>query len=217
MGNIIQRIVKENKGSIGIGAMIVFIAMVLVAGIAASVLIQTSTTLESQALATGRETTVEVSSGISVVGISGANTSGLITDLAIIVRTRAGSDEIDLAQTVIEISNSSVKNFLTYDDATITLADAVNGNMFTPAFYPATATDFTIIVLEDADGSCSAADSAVINSGDYVALCVDTTSCFNGLIPRQDIWGLVIPEDGSPGVIHFRTPSSFTDDVMELQ
>ena len=217
MGNIIQRLVKENKGSIGIGAMIVFIAMVLVAGIAASVLIQTSTTLESQALATGRETTVEVSSGISVVGISGANTSGLITDLAIIVRTRAGSDEIDLAQTVIEISNSSVKNFLTYDDATITLADAVNGNMFTPAFYPATATDFTIIVLEDADGSCSAADSAVINSGDYVALCVDTTSCFNGLIPRQDIWGLVIPEDGSPGVIHFRTPSSFTDDVMELQ
>jgi flagellin FlaB len=217
MGNKIRRIFKENKGSIGIGAMIVFIAMVLVAGIAASVLIQTSTTLESQALATGRETTVEVSSGLSVVGISGANTSGLITDLAIIVRTRAGSEEIDLAQTVIEISNSSVKNFLTYDDATITLADDVDGNMFTPAFYPATATDFTIIVLEDADGSCSAADSAVINSGDYVALCVDTTSCFNGLIPRQDVWGLVIPEDGSPGVIHFRTPSSFTDDIMELQ
>jgi len=217
MGNKIRRIKKENIGSIGIGAMIVFIAMVLVAGIAASVLIQTSTTLESQALATGRETTVEVSTGLSVVGISGANTSGLITDLAIIVRTRAGSEEIDLAQTVIEISNSSVKNFLTYDDATITLADAVNGNMFTPAFYPATATDFTIIVLEDADGSCSAADSAVINSGDYVALCIDTTSCFNGLSPRQDVWGLVIPEDGSPGVIHFRTPPSFTDDVMELQ
>jgi len=217
MGNKIQRIFKENKGSIGIGAMIVFIAMVLVAGIAASVLIQTSTTLESQALATGRETTVEVSTGLSVVGISGANTSGLITDLAIIVRTRAGSEEIDLAQTVIEISNSTVKNFLTYDDATITLADDVDGTVFDPAYYPADATHFTIIVLEDADGSCSAADSAVINSGDYVILGVDTTSCFNGLNPRQDIWGLVIPEDGSPGVIHFRCPNSFTDDVMELQ
>ena len=113
MGKKIRRILKENKGSIGIGAMIVFIAMVLVAGIAASVLIQTSTTLESQALATGRETTVEVSSGISVVGISGNNSTGEIQHLAIIVRTRAGSEEIDLAQTVIEISNSTVKNFLT--------------------------------------------------------------------------------------------------------
>jgi archaeal flagellin FlaB len=217
MGNKIRRIFKENKGSIGIGAMIVFIAMVLVAGIAASVLIQTSTTLESQALATGRETTVEVSTGLSVVGISGANTSGLITDLAIIVRTRAGSEEIDLAQTVIEISNSTVKNFLTYDDATITLADDVNGSIFNSTYYPTDATHFTVIVLEDADGSCSAADSAVINSGDYVILGVDTTSCFGGLLPRQDIWGLVIPEDGSPGVIHFRCPNSFTDDVMELQ
>ena len=217
MGKKIRRILKENKGSIGIGAMIVFIAMVLVAGIAASVLIQTSTKLESQALATGRETTVEVSTGIAVVGIAGNNSSGRIQHLAIIVRTRAGSEEIDLAQTVIEISNSSVKNFLTYDDENLTLADDVNGTIFNDDNYPADATHFTVIVLEDADGSCSAADSAVINSGDYVILGVNTELCFNGLLPRQDIWGLIIPEDGSPGVIHFRCPSSFTEDVIELQ
>ena len=217
MGNKIRRIFKENEGSIGIGAMIVFIAMVLVAGIAASVLIQTSTTLESQALATGRETTVEVSSGISVVGISGNNSTGEIQHLAIIVRTRAGSEEIDLAQTVIEISNSTVKNFLTYDDSTLILADWINGTIFNDSNYPSDATHFTVIVLEDADGSCSTAGSAVINSGDYVILGVNTDQCFGGLIPRQNVWGLIIPEDGSPGVIHFRCPSSFTEDVIELQ
>jgi flagellin FlaB len=47
---------RKDVGSIGIGAMIVFIAMVLVAGIAASVLIQTSNRLEMQAMKTGQDT-----------------------------------------------------------------------------------------------------------------------------------------------------------------
>jgi flagellin FlaB len=217
MGKKIRRILKENKGSIGIGAMIVFIAMVLVAGIAASVLIQTSTTLESQALATGRETTAEVSSGLAVVSISGNNSSGLIQHLAIVVRTRAGSADIDLAETVIEISDSSTKNFLTYDESTCILADWINGTIFNDSNYPSDATHFTVIVLEDADGSCSSPNSAVINSGDYVILGVNTFQCFAGLSPREDVWGLVMPEDGSPGVIHFGCPSSFTEDVVELQ
>ena len=68
---LFETLKKKDVGSIGIGAMIVFIAMVLVAGIAASVLIQTSTKLETQAMATGSETTDEVSSGVAVFGILG--------------------------------------------------------------------------------------------------------------------------------------------------
>jgi flagellin FlaB len=217
MGKKKRRIIIDDIGSIGIGAMIVFIAMVLVAGIAASVLIQTSTTLESQALATGHETTAEVSSGLYVVGITGNNSSGAIQHLAITVRTRAGSDDIDLAQTVIELSDSDTKNLLTYDDATCIQAAWINGTIFNDSNYPSDATSFTIIVLEDADSSCTSVTSPVINSGDYVILGVNTNQCFGGLQTREDIWGLVMPEDGSPGVIHFTCPSSFTEDVIELQ
>jgi len=212
------KIILGSEGSIGIGAMIVFISMVLVAGIAASVLIQTSTSLETKALATGRETTAEVSTGLSVTKIVGNNSSGSIQYLAIIVRPRAGSADIDLGETVIEISNSSTKNFLVLDTAKYTSQADIDGNIFTPAAYCSPgSTNFSIIVIEDADGSCSSGTSAMINAGDYVILGVNTNSCFGGLNPREDVWGKVIPEEGSPGVINFRCPASFFDEVVDLQ
>ena len=85
------------------------------------------------------------------------------------------------------------------------------GDLYSPF-----ATNFSIIVLEDADDSCGAT-TPVINSGDLVILGVDTNQCFSGLSPRDDVWGLVMPEEGSPGVINFRCPASFTDAVLELQ
>jgi flagellin FlaB len=218
MGTKICNILKKKDvGSIGIGAMIVFIAMVLVAGIAASVLIQTSTTLESQALATGQETTAEVASGLDVVSIEGENSSGSLIRLAIVVRPRAGSDDIDLGEAVIELSDSETKNFLILDTGTYTASTDINGDLFAAGYYTGASTTFSIIVLSDPDGSCSSGTNAVINSGDYVVLGVDTNECFGGLSPRDEVWGLVIPEEGAPGVINFKCPPSFTDDVVELQ
>lgn len=57
--------------AMGIGAMIVFIALVLVAGIAASVLIQTAGMLEKRGMETGQQTTAEVSTGIKITDIEG--------------------------------------------------------------------------------------------------------------------------------------------------
>jgi len=208
---------EKDIGSIGIGAMIVFIAMVLVAGIAASVFIQTSTKLESRALLTGRETTAEVSSGLEVVCIEGYQSNGSIQLLAINIRARAGSRDIDLGETVIEISDTIKKNILIFDSGSFTLADDIDGDIFNPSFYTANATDFSIIVLEDADGSCVSGSAAVINSGDYIILGVNATAAFGGLEERIDIWGMVMPEEGSPGVIFFTTPASYPNTVLELQ
>ena len=49
------------KGDIGIGTLIIFISMILVAAIAAGVLIQTATSLQNTALLTGERSRSQVS------------------------------------------------------------------------------------------------------------------------------------------------------------
>ena len=215
MGKKLTKVLeKKDFASIGIGAMIVFIAMVLVAGIAASVLVQTSTRLEMQGLKTGQETVAEVSSGLKVLAVEGYNTSGSITKMAVEISSKAGSPDIDLEQAIIEISDSSNKYVLTYGSA-LTNITTINGDLFTNGQF-GTASTFGITVLQDADNSCTVG-APVINFGDHVILGIDANAIFSGISPRTDVNGLVVCEEGAPGIIGFTTPSSYIDSIMELQ
>jgi flagellin FlaB len=214
----ISKILKENDlGDMGIGAMIVFIAMVLVAGIAASVLIQTANKLEIQAMTTGQETTREVSSGLAVIDIEGFNYTGKIYNLTITVRPRAGSADIDLSQTIIEITDGAKKTLLTYNTHGRQFNHSYdkNGSIFATGFWNESNENFGIIVLQDDDSSLTATNP-VLNRGDLVMLCIGTGRCFSGLDPRDDIWGIVSPEEGAPGIFAFRVPSSINDPVYDL-
>ena len=60
---------SDNLAAIGIGAMIVFIALILVAAVAAAVIIQTAEKLQQNAQNTGAETTNMLSSKVMVLSI----------------------------------------------------------------------------------------------------------------------------------------------------
>ena len=215
---------RDESGAIGIGTMIIFIAMVLVAGIAASVLIQTSSRLESQAMTTGQETTEEVSGGISVDDISG-HVGTDIDMLGITVRVRAGSPDIDLNHTIIELTDGTTKVLLSYDYAGSGSDSAehfnssidADANLFnTGNISNLENSQFGIIVLEDPDSSLSHYNP-VINRGDKVVLTVDTNACFAEIGERTEVTGRVVPEIGSAGIIAFTTPASYSDTVYDLQ
>lgn len=231
MVKLINKIKQQDIGSIGIGAMIVFIAMVLVAGIAASVLVQTSTRLESQAMTTGAETTKEVATGLAVSNVLGYVNktragSPDVSRLAIQVRTRAGSEEIDLSQTYVEISDSSSKTILNYTELFYRDFAGTTDFFWLGAFldnYSQADSRFGLIILEDADDSISSS-TPVMNKGDKVYITVNATAALStadhpiyGIAERTDCWGMVVPEHGSPGMIKFTTPASYPDQVIDLQ
>ena len=118
---------NNNRGQVGIGTLIVFIAMVLVDAIAAGVLINTAGLLQSQAEATGQETNEQVSDRVVVGTVNG--TTGLDTDdqlkVGKIVRIELtsfrspGAGDIDLTNVIIEVFANGQSDTLTHDsDAT---------------------------------------------------------------------------------------------------
>jgi len=165
----ISKILKEDDiGDMGIGAMIIFIAVVLVAGIAASVLIQTANRLEIQAMTTGQETTREVSTGLAVIDIEGLNNAGRIVLMTISVRSRSGSGDIDLSHTILEINDGKKKTLLSYAGDFSVLTNETNTSVFdSTTCWPASAENFGILVIQDADISLSTTNP-VINRGDIV-------------------------------------------------
>ncbi|WP_435096352.1 archaellin/type IV pilin N-terminal domain-containing protein [Halorubrum sp. N11] len=126
---------EEERGQVGIGTLIVFIAMVLVAAIAAGVLINTAGFLQTQAEATGEESTAQVSDRLQVVSQSGTfNDSAAkeeITGLDFVIAKAPGASNIDLNEVSVElIGADGQETFLLSDgNATVDIFTDNDGNV----------------------------------------------------------------------------------------
>ena len=105
----------DDRGQVGIGTLIVFIAMVLVAAIAAGVLINTAGFLQSGAEETGQQSSDQVTNRLQEVSSVGAVNNGNITTVNITVKKAPGANNIDLSTTTLQFVHSSGATDLTYD------------------------------------------------------------------------------------------------------
>ncbi|WP_253738815.1 archaellin/type IV pilin N-terminal domain-containing protein [Halohasta salina] len=98
----------DDRGQVGIGTLIVFIAMVLVAAIAAGVLINTAGLLQTQAEATGQETQQQVSDRIQIQSASGqvSEARGNVTAVNLTVSKAPGAGNIQLNNVTYEFVTS---------------------------------------------------------------------------------------------------------------
>ncbi len=90
------------KAEMAIGTLIIFIAMVLVAAIAAGVIIQTATALQNKALLTGERAKSQVGTGIETILVYGED-----------------GDDKDLESFYIKLKLSTGSDALKFDDMLI--------------------------------------------------------------------------------------------------
>ena len=107
------------SGEMGIGTLIIFIALLLVAAIAAGVLIQTTGSLQEKALTTGDQAKSQIATSAMVIEVSATDGQrGNVTDFTTIMKLAPGSDEIKLDQALLTLNTFNTTTSLTYREGT---------------------------------------------------------------------------------------------------
>ncbi|MFH0817617.1 MAG: archaellin/type IV pilin N-terminal domain-containing protein, partial [Candidatus Micrarchaeota archaeon] len=190
---------KTKKGAVGIGTLIIFIAMVLVAAIAAAVLINVSGILQQKSMATGKEAIEQVSGNLIVVSIRGNTNAGKtnVVDMNISISAAAGAGRVDLSQLVLKVGNKNNESTMTYS-ATATGITA-----------------FTATEIRDPSNLFTAA-TPVIDGSALVQLNIDLAGTGVNLPVRTQYHIELIPERGASTVIDGVTPSSYSTTIQSL-
>jgi len=191
----------EDRGQVGIGTLIVFIAMVLVAAIAAGVLINTAGLLQAQAQQTGEETTAEVSNVVQISEVIGTDTQttgteGEIDVLNLSVRLASGSDPVNLSQASYTISSPR-------GNATV-----VNGNNVTNAD---TISHTQIQGMDGSDGSVLKDQEDLL----AVEIDLDEESGIEPLDESQSVKLILQSPAGGQTFKELKTPRNIQDNEVE--
>ena len=110
---------KGKKAEMGIGTLIIFIAMILVAAIAAGVLLQTASSLQNKALLTGEKSKEQVSTGLITLQIFAEDgISGNVGIFCQTIKLQPGSDPLKFRDTLINFDTDNVSSDKNYGNET---------------------------------------------------------------------------------------------------
>ena len=183
----------DERGQVGIGTLIVFIALVLVAAIAAGVLINTAGFLQSQAQQTGEESSEQVTDRLEPVEATG-NVSG--------------TETIDTTDFVLQKSPGA--SDINVSKATVTLT----GPDGTFRFEASNSTVFSQSTLQDGDGSLDGTGAILNDESDRLVLTLDLNETAHGdLQPGDSATVEITGESGATTVIRLSVPKSLSGEA----
>ncbi len=186
-----RKILKNDSGDVGVGTLIIFISMVLVAAVAAAVLIYTTGALQQKATKTSKEATQQISSNIivdKVIGDRGSPVNATqIESLLIRIKPDVGTTSIDLRQVIVTVMDKDYRYDLKYSS------------------------NYTASAVRDEDSSFTTS-TPVLNSGDLVEISVNDTALGLGSITlstRKTFWLALNQELGQAINLEITTPNSY--------
>ena len=192
---------NDKRAEMGVGTMIIFIAMVLVAAVAASVLISTANTVREQAQSTGDQAINNVASGFivqDVIGQVDAGTYQEINNITIYLRLAAGSPQINMNNVMISLLSDTTNLYQSMSTSvsdttfTATVSKSISGNTWNM-------TDMTT--------------SHVVGQGDLIKITVSNAAGALGIGFNQLGVIKIMPAYGQLSLITFTTSEAFTPGV----
>ncbi len=186
----------DDRGQVGIGTLIVFIALVLVAAIAAGVLINTAGFLQTQAEATGEESTQQVSDNLDIESVLGNASSGQVDDIEVVVSQSPGADDINLSEMTIDYLGPDGAATLTHDNS----GDVASGNY-----------NLSVVTAE-AEGDNILSDNADRYKVTLELNGTDEGAVEDSLQSSEDAELLITTPQGSQRTIIVSVPDSLTHD-----
>ncbi|EMA32401.1 archaellin/type IV pilin N-terminal domain-containing protein [Halobiforma nitratireducens] len=180
----------RDRAQVGIGTLILFVAMVLVAAIAAGVLINTAGQLQNQAQATGEQSTAEVANNLDIytaVGEIDTADGTTVDTVEVTVGLGAGSDPIDLERSVLDFVGPNGQAYLQADGDDNGVTVSVNGDD----------------------------ERAVLESGDdhgTIRIDFDEADALEHLESGDDAQVTVVTQDSAQVVTELRVPSVLDGD-----
>ncbi len=194
---------KQNKqGSQGIGTLIIFIAMILVAAVAAGVLIQTASSLQSKSLDVGRQSQEKITTDIEVVTVTASGTGDHVINgtatgsdtFTVAVRLGSGSVPIKLRDMIVKLDTNDGSQTLSFNNSPL-------------------GTDSTIYNVTYISNTGDAISDGYLSNGDLAEL------RFNNLnnISEQELITLrLLSKNGAVRPVYITTPSALTQDTTFL-
>ncbi len=230
-GNRSVRLRDEDRAEMGVGTMLIFISMVLVAAIAASLLIETANKVNQQAQSTGDSAIADVAAGFRVVNVAGdcssdGTSSGTVGDyieyLELKIATVAGSPNIPFDSLIIEIMSESLDIGYYFDAQSSYQHEYTDWTSSTSETLKGLTTEgetFTAQELRDPDETFY--EITETDNPDYVASAGSLIRVFidvgdHDIGPQDHVALKIIPKHGVPTYESFEAPATFTTRYIEI-
>lgn len=182
----------SQRGQVGIGILIIFIAIVLIAAIASATLIHEATDLRNKAQDTSKDATHRVSNHLLVSSATGTVTDNgtAIETVELVLRPGPGANNINVSKSIVSWASDETATILTHST--------------TP-----TQETFTTYGL-------NSQNAVIANTSDRIVITLNATRIQNGISPGEEITIKITTQYGAKTTHTITAPETFTGGEVAL-